>query len=120
MNLILNILWLIVGGLGLAIAWFLGGIILCITIIGIPFGRQCFKYAKLMLSPFGKKVETNFKAHPIVNILWLIFFGITLAISYIIIGLAICVTIVGIPFGIQCFKFSKLALIPFGAEIVKK
>jgi len=112
-----NILWIIFGGLISSILYFLAGIILCITIIGIPFGRQAFKMAKLVLASFGKTVKTNFEKHPIANIFWLIFFGWEIAFSHFVTGLIFCITIIGIPFGRQMFKLGKLALIPFGATI---
>lgn len=114
-----NIIWLILGGLVTSILWFLLGIILCITIIGIPFGRQCFKFAHLNFFPFGNDVKTNFDSHPIMNIIWIILFGWEFSLSYLISGILCCITIVGIPFGLQSFKFMKLALIPFGAKIEK-
>ncbi len=114
-----NIIWFIFGGLILAIGWALAGVILCITIIGIPLGVQCFKAAKLSLFPFGKKVRLQFSEHPIANTIWAILFGWELALVYLICGIANCVTIIGIPSGIQCFKFMKLAFFPFGADIIK-
>ena len=112
-----NILWFLFTGLECAIAWFLLGIIWCITIIGIPFGRQCFKMAKLFLWPIGRTVYSNFGAHPIANVIWLIFGGAGLALSMFVAGIIWCVTIIGIPFGRQCFKLGKLAAIPFGATV---
>ncbi len=114
-----NILWFIFGGIWLALMWSLFGIILCITIIGIPFGIQCFKVARLSLFPFGKKVELRFKTHPIANVLWIIFGGWEMALFYLICGVFNCITIIGIPKGLRCFKLMKLAFSPFGAKIVK-
>ena len=96
------------------------GIFWCITIIGIPFGLQAFKFAKLSFWPFGREVQGHFGKHPIMNILWFILGGFGLAISFLVLGLVWCVTIIGIPFGLQAFKFAKLALAPFGAEIAVK
>lgn len=112
-----NIIWLIFGGLITSFGWLLVGTILCITIIGIPFGKQCFKFAALSLTPFGKEVNTNFGKHPVMNIIWLILFGWEMFLGYIASGLVLCVTIIGIPFGVQIFKLSVLALFPFGAKI---
>lgn len=112
-----NVFWAILGGIELALMWLLTGVLLCITIIGIPFGLQCFKAAKLSLFPFGKKVELRFGAHPIANVLWLIFFGWEMALVYLFCGIANCVTIIGIPNGIQSFKMMKLAFAPFGAQV---
>ncbi|MGL4949727.1 MAG: YccF domain-containing protein, partial [Anaeroplasmataceae bacterium] len=78
-NLIANILWIIFGGLISAIACFIGGVVLCITIIGIPFGLQAFKLGKLSLAPFGKEVNTNFDKHPIINVIWAVLFGVWIA-----------------------------------------
>lgn len=112
-----NIIWFLFGGLFAAISWFFSGILWCITIIGIPFGKQCFKLAKLMLAPFGKTVKTDFGKHPIANVIWIIFGGLEFAIGFLVLGVIYCITIIGIPFGKQCFKLASLALIPFGATI---
>lgn len=119
MRIIGNILWFIFGGLILGLAWGILGLLLCITIIGIPFGLQCFKAAKLSFAPFGKKVDVRFGKHPIANVLWAIFCGWELALAYLIYGVFFCITIVGIPLGLQMFKFMKLAFFPFGADIKK-
>jgi uncharacterized membrane protein YccF (DUF307 family) len=119
MNILGNIIWLVFGGLIAAIGWFLAGLILCITIVGIPFGLQCFKIARFVLLPFGKEVELgNFGAGGLLlNILWLIFLGWELAVGHLIIGAIFCITIIGIPFGLQHFKFAMLGLMPFGAKL---
>lgn len=118
MKVIGNIIWLIFGGLILASGWAIAGIILCLTIIFIPVGIQCFKFAELMLAPFGKKIIYSGETSSIVlNILWVIFFGIHLAVTSFLVGVLWCITIVGIPVGLQCFKFAGLALMPFGATI---
>ena len=118
MSLLGNILWLIFGGFFMAISWFIAGLIMCLTIIGIPFGIQCFKIGTLMLAPFGREVvygsgTGNF----ILNIIWILFCGWALALEAIGIGILFCITIVGIPIGLQSFKFAKLAFMPFGSEI---
>lgn len=117
MKIVGNIIWFILIGIWSWIGWVLIGLIFCITIIGIPFGMQCFKIAKLSVLPFGKDVDINFDAHPIANILWLIIFGWGFALGYLISALVYCITIIGIPFGIQSFKLAKLSLLPFGAII---
>ena len=117
MKFIGNLLWLIFTGLFTGIAWFFTGILWCITIIGIPFGKQAFKLARVAIWPFGTKVATNFGKHPIANVIWIIFGGLFLAISFLFTGIFWCITILGIPFGKQCFKLAKLALTPFGATI---
>jgi len=115
-----NILWFILCGLVLGLSWALVGVLWCITIIGIPWGVQCFKFAKLAFAPFGKNVQYGGGLFSLfLNIIWLLFSGIPLAVESLLIGCSLCVTIIGIPFGIQCFKFAKLALLPFGASVVK-
>ena len=114
-----NLLWFLLCGLWSAIAWFIIGCIWCITIIGIPGGLQCFKFAGLALFPFKKEVcygggGMSFLA----NLIWICLFGLWLAIGYFCLGIIFCITIIGIPFGKQCFKLARLALMPFGAEIV--
>ena len=121
MKILANILWFIFGGFALSFLWFVSGIALCITIIGIPVGIQCFKFAVLILVPFGKEIHYSGKTSSfILNILWIVFFGWELALTSAVIGLIWCITIFGIPIGLQCFKFAQLAFMPFGAEIVHK
>ena len=117
MKFIGNLLRLIFTGLGSAIAWFFCGILWCITIIGIPFGKQCFKLARVSAWPFGTKVNTNFGKHPIANVIWIIFGGLCLSLSFLFASLLWCITIIGIPFGKQCFKLARLSLTPFGASV---
>jgi uncharacterized membrane protein YccF (DUF307 family) len=112
-----NIIWFIFGGFIAAILWVILGILLTVTIIGIPLASQCFKFAKLVLTPFGKDVKLNFDKHPIANLIWVIFIGWEMAIGYLGIALFFAVTIIGIPFAIQWVKLSKLALLPFGSKI---
>jgi len=117
LRMIANVIWLVLFGFWFALLWAFIGLILCLTIIGIPFGFQCFKVAKLMLAPFGKEVITRFHAFPIANILWAIFFGWELFIALLTSAVAMMVTIIGIPIGIQIFKLSLLVLLPFGAQV---
>lgn len=119
MNFIGNIIWLLLGGIIAFVGWSFAGLLLCVTVIGIPFGVQCFKIARFVLWPFGKEIEIgNFGAGGLIfNIIWLIVFGWEFAIGHLVTGLIFCITIIGIPFGLQHFKFAKLGLIPFGAEI---
>lgn len=113
-----NLLWFICGGFISGISWLLLGCLWCITIIGIPIGRQCFKFAELSFFPFGKEVCYGGGAGSLLlNIIWLLVTGIPMALESVIMGAILCVTIVGIPFGLQHFKIAKLALLPFGAEI---
>ena len=117
MRLIANIIWILFGGIWLALLWLLFGIVLCVTIVGIPFGIQCFKMAWLSLAPYGKKVDLNFTEHPIANVIWAVLGGWVIAVIYLLVGVLNCITIIGIPRGIQCFKIMKLAFFPFGADI---
>lgn len=118
MSLIGNLLWILFGGLFSAIGWFLSGILLCITVIGIPFGLQCFKIAGLVLVPFGKDVRIgNFGAFGLLgNIIWIFVIGWALCLHHLFWGVVLSITVVGIPFGVQHFKLAKLALVPFGAD----
>lgn len=121
MRVIGNILWFLCGGFISGLSWWLSGILWCITIIGIPYGSQCFKFASLAFSPFGKDVEYGTGTVSfLVNILWTIFCGIPMAIENVVLGCVWCVTIVGIPFGKQFFKIAKLSLAPFGSKVVHK
>ena len=115
-----NILWVILGGLLSALLWFFSGLLCCLTIVGIPLGVQCFKFAKLSFLPFGKDIVFGGGAASLIaNILWLLFLGIPMAIANAVMGLLFCITIIGIPFGLQHFKLARLALMPFGAKVRK-
>ena len=119
MTLLGNFLWLISGGFLSAFGWFLGGLFWTVTIVGIPWGRQCFKFAALSLAPFGKEVIPGGGAPSLIaNILWLLGSGFAMALDHILTGLLLCLTVVGIPFGLQHFKLARLALFPFGAKIL--
>ncbi len=121
MRIILNILWLIFGGLMSAFGWWLTGFLWCITIVGIPVGLQCFKLASISLNPFGKEVVNDGgTVSLLLNILWLVFGGLELAIGNALTGLILCITIIGIPFGKQFFKIAKVSLMPFGAQVVRE
>jgi len=114
-----NIMWFLFGGGIMALLWFLAAVLCFVTVIGIPLGIQCIKFAGFVLHPFGRRVEySSHVGHSLLNLLWLLFCGFTIAIVSCIIGLLWCITIVGIPFGVQSFKFAQLAMMPFGAEIV--
>ena len=121
MKLIGNIIWLLVGGLETAFEYFVAGVALCITIIGTPFGVQAIKLGVLMLWPFGSRVDLM-PGQPgclstIMNILWLIA-GLPICLTHLFFGIILCITIVGIPFGMQHFKFAGIALTPFGRTVV--
>lgn len=115
-----NILWFIFGGFWNALIWCLVGVLWCITIIGIPLGLQCFKLARLQLAPFGKEVVTVNQGGGtfILNIIWLIFGGLELALANLISAFFLAITIVGIPFALQALKLAGLSLMPFGKEVI--
>ena len=121
MNLLLNIIWLILGGFVVVIAYLLGGILLCLTIIGIPFGIQCFKLAGLALMPFGSEVrEKNPPSGAvavIMNVIWIILPGLELAVFHLIMALLLAITIIGLPLAAQHLKMTRLAILPFGFEV---
>lgn len=114
-----NVIWLIVAGFWQGLGWTLAGLLWSVTIVGIPIGRQCFKFAALCFCPFGHDVLYGGGAASfLLNILWLVISGLPLALAFCANGLALCITVIGIPWGLQCFKQAKLALMPFGAEII--
>jgi uncharacterized membrane protein YccF (DUF307 family) len=122
MNLFGNIIWLIFGGLMAAIGYFIGGLILCITIIGIPWGLQCFKLAGLVLWPFGKKVISDNSSSgclPVLcNVIWIVFGGWYTALVHVVMGFLLYITIIGIPWGRQHFRLVEISLMPFGKQVV--
>jgi len=121
MRLIGNILWFLLVGLWSWLVWVSLGIIWCITLLGIPVGLQCFKFAGLSAFPFGKDVEmSSGTGSTIINIIWIFLGGFELALGYLTLGIIFFITLIGIPFGKQCFKLMKLSLFPMGAKIVKK
>ena len=96
----------------------LAGLLWCVTIVGIPIGLQCFKFASLAFFPFGKEVRYGGgTVSLLLNLIWILVSGIPLAVTAAANGILLCCTIIGIPFGLQCFKMAKLALMPFGAEV---
>lgn len=122
MKLLGNIIWLLFGGIFIFFEYLVSGLLLCITIIGIPFGLQIFKLAFVALWPFGKKIENNPNSngclYTIMNIIWLLFGGIWIALSHVFVGFLLAITIIGIPFAMQHFKLAGLALTPFGKTVV--
>src|SRR5215471_9619355 len=121
MRLILNVLWLIFFGFFIALAYVLAGIICFILIITIPFGIASFRIANYALWPFGRTIVHNPRAGAptvIGNIIWLIVAGIWLAIGNLAAGVALCITIIGIPLGLACFKLIPVSLVPLGKIIV--
>lgn len=117
MKFILNLLWLCTFGLASAVCWFVLGLLWCITVIGIPFGKQCFKMARLYFFPFGTQIHPNFFKHPIANLIWAVFGGFSIAVAMLGAAFACAVTIIGIPFALQCLKLAVVGLAPFGAKI---
>jgi uncharacterized membrane protein YccF (DUF307 family) len=122
MSILGNIIWLVFGGFVIAVEYIIGSIALMITIIGIPFGIQTLKLGMLAIWPFGRDTRLHSRAsgclYILMNILWLICGGIGIAVTHAIFGLLLCITIIGIPFGLQHFKLAAVALTPFGRDIV--
>jgi uncharacterized membrane protein YccF (DUF307 family) len=122
MSLLGNLIWLIFGGIIIAIEYLIGSIILMITIVGIPFGIQTLKMAALAIWPFGRDTRVHSRAsgclYIIMNIIWLLTGGIWIAVTHAILGTLLCITIIGIPFGLQHYKLTAIALSPFGRDIV--
>lgn len=121
MRFILNLIWLVLAGLWLALAYALAGILAFILIITIPFGFAAFRIAAFALWPFGRRIERRPDAgagSTIGNILWIILFGWELALAHLITGIMLCVTIIGIPLGLANFKLIPISLTPLGREIV--
>jgi uncharacterized membrane protein YccF (DUF307 family) len=121
MRLILNILWVVLGGgFVICLEYLLGGLLLCLTVVGIPFGLQCFKVAGLALLPFGKDivdVPGSSAVGCVLNVVWIVVAGIWIFLSHIALALALAVTIIGLPFAIQHVKLAMLALAPFGKRV---
>ncbi|MBR8758666.1 YccF domain-containing protein [Porphyromonas levii] len=114
-----NIIWWLFGGIATALEYFSAGLVLCVTIIGIPLGLQLFKLGLVMLFPFGSKVS-GASTNPIGvigNVLWALLAGIWIALTHILIGVILFITIIGIPWGQKHFKFAKVAFTPFGREV---
>ncbi len=120
LSLIGNILWIIFGGLWTAIEWTVSGLLMCITIIGIPFGIQAFKIAGFALFPFGRDIrrESSSSGRLCLNLIWILLGGFYIAISHIMTGIFLAITIIGIPFAQQHFKLAGIAFAPFGTKIV--
>lgn len=119
-----NLIWLIFGGFLVFIEYMVAGFLLCLTIIGIPFGIQAFKLASLALWPFGTTIGMKSYApgclSTIMNLIWLLIGGIWIALTHLVFGLLLGITIIGIPWAKQHFKLVSLALTPFGREIFSK
>ncbi|MBP0027884.1 YccF domain-containing protein [Roseofilum sp. Guam] len=121
MTLLGNLIWLICGGFISGLGYIIGGLGMCITIIGIPFGLQTMKIGFATFTPFGKEIEVSPGASGIIpmilNIIWVVCFGWEIALSHLLHGALLFITIIGIPFAQQHFKLIPLALFPFGREL---
>lgn len=122
MKILGNLIWLIFGGIIIAVEYFIGSLILMVTIIGIPFGLQTLKMGSLSLWPFGRTSRIESRAsgclYIFMNVLWLLCGGIWIAATHAFFGILLFITIIGIPFGKQHFKLTEVALNPFGRKIV--
>ena len=116
-----NILWFVLGGFIVSLYYFIVGVLFCITIIGIPFGLQLIKLAGFALWPFGHEIQSDTNDGGclaiLMNVIWILLGGIEIAMLHVTFGAILCLTIIGIPFGLQHFKMALLALIPFGKKI---
>lgn len=121
MNILGNIIWLVMGGLLTAIGYYLAGLAMCITIIGIPFGVQLFKLGTYALWPFGHEMVSGPSdsgcLSVVMNLLWIFFGWWEIALVHVTFGLLFCITIIGIPWGLQHFKIAIGSVFPFGKEI---
>lgn len=121
MKVIGNIIWIVFGGLEIAIEYFIAGVLLMLTIIGIPFGLQSMKLGLLAIWPFGSDVRRK-EPQPgclnlFMNVLWFFLGGIWIFLTHIFFGVILCITVIGIPFGLMHFRLARLALSPFGKEV---
>lgn len=121
MSLLGNIIWLIFGGLITGLGYILGGLGLCLTIIGIPFGLQSIKLGVAVFAPFGKDIVETSDANSVLglifNVLWLVLFGWPIALAHLTSAAVLAVTIIGIPFAYQHIKLIPLSLLPFGRDL---
>lgn len=121
MNAILNVIWLVLCGLWMAIAYVIAGLVCFILIITIPFGIASFRIANYVLWPFGRTIEPRRDAgvgSMIGNVIWIVLFGWWLALGHLVTGAALCLTIIGIPLGLASFKIIPVTLLPLGVRIV--
>ncbi len=122
MKLLANILWLVLGGFEIAVVYFVVGLLMCISIIGIPFGVQLFKLGAFAFWPFGREL-VNGPGEPgclsvAMNLAWILLGWWEIAIMHFVFGLILCITIVGIPWGVRHFRMAIASVFPFGKEIV--
>ncbi|MEU2561799.1 YccF domain-containing protein [Streptomyces longispororuber] len=121
MKVVLNLIWLVLSGLWMCLAYLVAGVILCVTIIGIPLGLAAFRIGLFALWPFGRKAVDRADAGApslIGNVVWLILAGWWLTLGHLFTGLLLCLTIIGIPLGLANFKMIPISLMPLGREIV--
>ena len=122
MNLFGNLIWLIFGGFFAALGYLIGGFVLCLTIVGIPWGLQCFKLASIVLMPFGTKVISDTSdtgcLSVFCNIIWILFGGWYTALVHVVMGFLLFITIIGIPWARQHFKLIGISLAPFGKKVI--
>lgn len=123
MNFLGNLVWLIMGGLLTALMYWTAGLIMCLTIIGIPFGVQLFKIGTLSLWPFGHDLQPKASNETgclqvVFNVLWILLGWWEIALTHLVFGLILCCTIIGIPWGVQHFKLALGSVFPFGKEVV--
>lgn len=122
MKTIANLLWFLVSGLWLGLSYIILGLVACLTLIGIPFGIQAIKLAFFVMWPFGRELAPRDDARlarGLLNVVWILVGGLWLALEHVLLGLILCLTIVGIPFGIKNFKMAQLALWPFSYSVVR-
>ena len=122
MRLLLNVIWLVLAGFWMAVGYAVAGLICCILIITIPWGIASFRIANYALWPFGREVVDKPGAGTgslLGNVIWIVVAGIWLAIGHIVTGIALCITIIGIPLGVANFKLVKVSLVPLGKEIIE-
>jgi uncharacterized membrane protein YccF (DUF307 family) len=121
MSLLGNILWLIFGGLISGLGYIFGGLLMCVTIVGIPFGIQSIKLGVATFAPFGKRIVespgANGSLEIILNVIWLIFFGWGIAVAHLVSAGLLALTIIGIPFALQHVKLIPIALMPLGRSL---
>ena len=122
MRLILNVIWLVLCGWWMAIAYVIAGVICAILIITIPFAIASFRIASYVIWPFGRSITVRREAgvaSVIGNIIWIVLLGWELAIGHLVAGIALCITIIGIPLGLANFKLIPISLVPLGVRIVR-
>jgi uncharacterized membrane protein YccF (DUF307 family) len=121
MSLLGNIIWLVLGGFVAAVSYIIGGLLMCITIVGIPFGLSAINLGMAVFAPFGKRVvqvpSGSGFIQMVFNILWLVFFGWGIGLAHLIVGVLLCITVIGLPFGQQHLKLIPIALLPFSYKL---